>query len=137
MDIKFNMTTKQKVVFSCLQAAHAQDFLLVIPIDELSQHMPVVEYHNILRYRLIITLFPFDEVCPICCKACLNTFGEHTIHCREIPSFKYQHDLVMDDFFDIFQRVGVSVMKNASRNFLTDPYEGISTLSATNVLVYE
>jgi hypothetical protein len=33
VEVEFNMTTRQKVVFGCLQVAHAQDFLLVIPID--------------------------------------------------------------------------------------------------------
>jgi len=39
MEVKFNMTTRQKTIFGCLQAAHAQDFLLAIPIDGLGQHM--------------------------------------------------------------------------------------------------
>ena len=28
MDVKFDMTTRQNAIFGCLQAAHAQDFLL-------------------------------------------------------------------------------------------------------------
>jgi len=28
MQVKFDMTTRQKAIFGCLQAAHAQDFLL-------------------------------------------------------------------------------------------------------------
>ena len=70
------MTTRQKTIFGCLQAAHAQDFLLAILIDGLSQHMSLVEYRTILRYRLMIPLFLIDEVCPLCRKACLDTFGE-------------------------------------------------------------
>jgi hypothetical protein len=27
IEVKFNMTTRHKIVFGCLQAAHAQDFL--------------------------------------------------------------------------------------------------------------
>jgi hypothetical protein len=38
-----------------------------------------VEYRTILRYRPMIPLFPIDEVCPVCCKACLDTFGEHVV----------------------------------------------------------
>ena len=61
MEVKFDMTTRQKAIFRCLQAAHAQDFLLAILIDRLGQHMSPVEYRTILRYRLMIPLFPIDE----------------------------------------------------------------------------
>jgi hypothetical protein len=43
MEVKFDMTTRQKTVLGCLQIAHAQDFLLAIMIDELCQHMSSVE----------------------------------------------------------------------------------------------
>jgi hypothetical protein len=66
MEVDFNMTTREKAVFGCLKAEHAQDFLLAIPIDGLGQHMSLVEYHTILKYRLMIPLFPKDEVCPVC-----------------------------------------------------------------------
>jgi hypothetical protein len=39
VEVKFDMTTRQKTVFGCLQAAHAQNFLLAIQIDGLGQHM--------------------------------------------------------------------------------------------------
>ncbi|RHN71017.1 hypothetical protein MtrunA17_Chr3g0141711 [Medicago truncatula] len=89
MEVKFGMNIRQKTILGCLHAAHAHDFLLAIPIDELSQHMSRVEYRAILRYRLVIPLFPIDKVCPVCRKACLNTFGEHVVHCKELLSFKY------------------------------------------------
>jgi hypothetical protein len=98
-------------------------FLLAIPIDGLGQHMSLVEYRTILRYRLMIPLFPIDEVCPVCRKACLNQFGELAVHCREFPGFKYRHDFVRDILCNIFQRAGVSVKKEAPVNFLTDPQE--------------
>jgi hypothetical protein len=101
MEVKFDMTTRQKAIFGCLQAAHAQDFLLAILIDGLDQHMSPVEYRTILRYRLMISLFPIDEVCPDCRKACQNTFGEHVIHCKKLSVFKYRHDFVRDVIFDI------------------------------------
>ncbi|MCI57391.1 hypothetical protein A2U01_0078642, partial [Trifolium medium] len=47
MEVDFVMTERQKAVFGCLKATHAQDFLLVIPIDGLGQHMSPVEYHTI------------------------------------------------------------------------------------------
>jgi hypothetical protein len=49
MEVDFNMTTREKAVFGCLKAEHAQDFLLAIPIDGLGQHMSPVEYRTILR----------------------------------------------------------------------------------------
>jgi hypothetical protein len=94
MEVKFNMTTRQKIVFGCLQAAHSQDFLLAIPIDELGQHMSLVEYRTILKYRLMILLFPIDVVCHVCRKVCLDNFEEHAVHCKELSGFKYKHDFV-------------------------------------------
>ena len=126
MKVKFDMTTRQKTTFGCLQATHAQDFLLAIPIDGLSQHMSPVEYHTILIYRLIIPLFPIDEVCPVCRKVCLDTFGEHVVHCKELPDFKYRYDFVRDVLFDIFRWV----------NFLTHPLDRRSTLRPADVMVY-
>jgi len=138
MKVKFDMTTRQKAIFGCLQAPHAQDFLLAIPIDELGQHMSPVGYRTILRYRLMIPLFSIDEVCPVCRKACLNTFGEHVVHCKELFGFKFRHDFVRDLLFDIIRRVGVSVKKEAPMNFLTDPLERRSTLTLrpADVMVY-
>ena len=40
--------------------------------------------------------FSIDEVCPVCRKACLDTFGEHVVHCKELPDFKYKHDFVIN-----------------------------------------
>ncbi|KAK2361377.1 hypothetical protein QL285_086534 [Trifolium repens] len=136
MEVDFAMTVRQKAVFGCLKAAHAHDFLLAIPIDGLDQHMSPVEYRIVLRYRLMIPLFHVDEVCPVCRKACLDTFGEQATYCRELPGFKYRHDLVRDVLFDIFRRAGISVKKEAPVNFLIDPQEGRSTLRPTDVLVH-
>jgi len=136
MEVKFDMTTRQKAIFGCLQAAHAQDFLQAIPIDGLGQHMSPVEYRTILRYRLMIPLFPIDEVCSVCRKACLDTFGEHVVHCKELPGFKYKHDFARDVLFDIFRRAGISVKKEGPVNFLTDPLDRRSTLRPTDVMVY-
>nr|GEV82287.1 hAT dimerization domain, ribonuclease H-like domain protein [Tanacetum cinerariifolium] len=76
-EIHFDMTMRQKAVFECLRAPHAQDFLIAISIDGLSQHMSPVEYRTILKYRLMISLFSVDAICPVCRKACLDSFGEH------------------------------------------------------------
>ncbi len=63
MKVKFDTNTRQKAVLRCLQAVYAQNFLLAMPVDGLGQHMSQVKYHIILRYRLMIPLFPI-EVCP-------------------------------------------------------------------------
>ncbi|KAJ0522329.1 putative exostosin [Helianthus annuus] len=63
---KFGLSPRQKAVFDCLRAPHAQDFLIVIPIEGLGQHMSAVEYRAILKYWLMIPLFPVDEPCPVC-----------------------------------------------------------------------
>jgi hypothetical protein len=64
--------------------------------------MSTVEYHTILKYHLMIPLFSMDKVCLDCCKVCLNIFGEHAVHCRELQGFKYMYDLVEMCFFFIF-----------------------------------
>ncbi|MCI54724.1 auxilin-like protein, partial [Trifolium medium] len=76
---------------------------------------------------MVIPIFPVDEVCHVCRKACLDRFGKHAVHCRELPGYKYRHDLVRDVLFDVFKRAAVSVKKEAPVNFLTDPLEGRST----------
>ncbi|GJU47618.1 hypothetical protein Tco_1204884 [Tanacetum coccineum] len=115
-------------VFECLRAPHAQDFLLAILIDGLGQHMSPVEYHTILKYRLMIPLFLVDAICPVCRKACLDSFGEHVVHCKALSGYKYRHDMVRDVLFDICRRVGISAKKKAPINFITHPSDGRSTL---------
>ncbi|GJY41681.1 hypothetical protein Tco_0428951 [Tanacetum coccineum] len=96
MEVHFDMTMRHKADFECLHAPHAQDFLLAIPIDGLGQHMSPVEYRIILKYRLMIPLFPVDAICHVCRKACLDSFGEHAVHCKELPGFKYRHDMAVE-----------------------------------------
>ncbi|KAK2429154.1 hypothetical protein QL285_027614 [Trifolium repens] len=123
MEVNFQLTPRQKAVFGCLQTTHAKDFLLSIPIEGLGQHMSSVEYRTILKYRLVIPLFPADEVCPVCRKACLDRFWEHAVHCRELPGFKYRHNFVCDVLFYVCKRAGVSV-------------KGRSTPRSAGILVY-
>ncbi|GJR10423.1 RNA-directed DNA polymerase, eukaryota, reverse transcriptase zinc-binding domain protein [Tanacetum coccineum] len=130
MKVHFNMTMRQKAVFKCLRAPHAQDFLLAIPIDGLGQHMSPVKYRTILKYRLMIPLFSVDAICPVCRKTCLDSFGEHTVHCKELPGFKYRHDMVRDVLFDICRRAGISPKKETPVNFLTNPVSPLVGLSS-------
>ncbi|GKB74539.1 putative reverse transcriptase domain-containing protein [Tanacetum coccineum] len=83
------------------------------------------------------SLFPVDAIYRSCCrKACLDSFGEHAVHCKELPGFKYRHDMVWDILFDICRRAGISVKKEAPVNFLTDPSDGRSTLRPADILVF-
>jgi len=134
MDVKCDMPTRQKTFFGCLQASRAHEFNIVIPIYVLGQHMPNEQYHIFLKYFLVIPSFPIDEVFPVCCKACLNTFREHTLHCKELPIFKYHY--VRDILFDIFRHARSSMKKKTPLNLLSNVVDGRSTLMATNVLVY-
>ncbi|GJS07801.1 hypothetical protein Tco_0364597 [Tanacetum coccineum] len=102
----------------------------------LGQHMSALEYRTILKYRLMIPLFPVDEPCPVCRKVCLDSFGEHAVHCKELPGFKYRHDLVRDVLYDVLKRAGISSRKEAPVNFLTDPLEGRSTFRPADILVF-
>ncbi|KAK9080544.1 hypothetical protein SSX86_000302 [Deinandra increscens subsp. villosa] len=135
LEVNFALSPRQKAVLACLRAPHAQDFLSVIPIEGLGQRMSAVEYRAILKYRLMIPIFPNDEPCPVCRKACLDSFGEHAVHCKELPGFKYRHDWVRDVLFDVLKRAGISAKNEAPVNFLTDPLEGRSTLRPADVLV--
>ncbi|GJV90270.1 hypothetical protein Tco_1538083 [Tanacetum coccineum] len=136
MEVHFDMTVRQKAVFECLHAPHAQDFLQAIPIDGLGQHMLQVEYYTILEYHLMISLYSIDTICPVCRKPCLNSFGEHAVHCKELPGFKYRHDMVRDVLFDICRRTRFSAKKESPMNFLTDPSDGRSILKPAYVLVF-
>nr|GEW45415.1 putative exostosin-like protein [Tanacetum cinerariifolium] len=98
--------------------------------------MSPVEYHAILKYRLMIPLFSVDAICHVCRKACLDFFGEHTVHCKKLPGFIYRHDMVWDVLFDICRRAGISAKKEAPVNFLTDLSDGRSTLRPADVLLF-
>nr|GEV89605.1 putative reverse transcriptase domain-containing protein [Tanacetum cinerariifolium] len=65
-----------------------------------------------------------------------HSFGEHAVHCKELPGFKYRHDMVRDVFFDICMRVEISAKKEAPVNFLTDPSDERSTFKPADVLVF-
>ena len=75
--------------------------------------MSLVEYCTIIKYRNMIPLFP---ICLVCYKACLDSFGEHAVHCKELRGFKYRHDLVRDVLFDVCRRVKISAKKEAPMN---------------------
>ncbi|GKE19027.1 hypothetical protein Tco_1426604 [Tanacetum coccineum] len=111
-------------------ASRAQSWVLQ---DHILRDM---EYRTILKYRLMIPLFSVDAVCPVCRKACLDFFGEHAVHYKELPGFKYRHDMVRDVLFDICRHAGISAKKEAPVNFLTDPSDGRSTLRPADVLVF-
>nr|GEU54181.1 hypothetical protein [Tanacetum cinerariifolium] len=68
--------------------------------------------------------------------ACLDSFGEHVVHCKELPGFKYRHDMIRDVLFDICRCAGISAKKEVPVNFLTDPSDGRSTLRPADVLVF-
>ncbi|MFS7939598.1 putative exostosin [Helianthus anomalus] len=132
----FDLTPRQKAVIECFKGPHVQDFFTVIPIEGLGQCMSAVEYKAILKYRLMIPMYPEDETRPICRKACMDKYGEHAVHCKELPGFKCRHDWVRDVSGDILRRAVISAKKEAPVNFLTDHMEGRSTLRPVDLLVF-
>nr|GEX28100.1 auxilin-like protein [Tanacetum cinerariifolium] len=68
--------------------------------------------------------------------ACLDLFGEHAVHCKELSGFKYRHDMVRDVRFAICRRAGISAKKEARVNFLIDPSDGRSTLKPADDLLF-
>lgn len=102
INIKFDMKTRHITFLGCLQVTHDHEFLLPIPIDGLIQHMSSVEYRTILRYLIMIHLFPIDEACLVFCKVCLYTFREHVNHCMKLSGFKYRDGFFKDVIFGLF-----------------------------------
>jgi len=98
--------------------------------------MSPMKYRTILGHRLMIPLFPIDEVCLVCRKACLDIFEEHVVHCKELPDFKYIYDFVKNLLFDIFSRARVPVKKEVYVNFLTYTLDRRSTLRYADVMMY-
>nr|GEX23007.1 ribonuclease H-like domain-containing protein [Tanacetum cinerariifolium] len=136
---RLHKTALQRKIVENRKAMHLkalEDFLLAILIDGLGQHMSSAEYRTIIKYRLIFPLFSIDAICPVCRKTCLDSFGEHAVHCKELPGFKYRHDMVRDVLFDICRRDGISTKKEAPVNFLTNPLDERSTLRPADVLVF-
>ncbi|GJZ35447.1 hypothetical protein Tco_0581264 [Tanacetum coccineum] len=72
----------------------------------------------------MISLFSVDAICSVCRKARLDFFGEHAVHCKELPGFKYRHDMVRDVLFDICRRAGIYVKKEAPVNVLVFGWVG-------------
>ncbi|KAL6531909.1 hypothetical protein OROMI_028272 [Orobanche minor] len=115
MDIVYELSDRQKAVVSCMQVGHAQDFLLAIPIEGLVQKMSPVEYRTIFKYRLMIPIYPCDTRCPACITGCLDTYGEHAVHCKVDPGFKHRHDHVRDTLYDVLWRAGISAKKESGK----------------------
>jgi len=136
MEVKFDMTTRQKIVFECLQEPHAQYFLLAILIDGLGQHMPPIEYHTILKYRLMIPLFSIDEVSMFAIRHVWIPSGSIKFIIRSFPTSNKGKPL-LGLFFLIYLGRQIFMKKEAPLKFLTDPQKGRSTLRPSYVRVYE
>ncbi|GJZ26936.1 S-adenosylmethionine synthase 3 [Tanacetum coccineum] len=63
--------------------------------------MSPVEYRTILKYRFMIPLFSVDAICSVYRKACLDSFGEHAVNCKELPGFK--SDMICSRGFTVGQ----------------------------------
>nr|GEV84347.1 putative reverse transcriptase domain-containing protein [Tanacetum cinerariifolium] len=98
--------------------------------------MLLVKYHTILKYRLMISLFSVDEICPVCRKARLDSFGEHAVHCKEFSGFKYRHNMIREVIFNVCRRARISAKKETHVNFLTGLLDGRSTLRPADILIF-
>nr|GEY07636.1 putative reverse transcriptase domain-containing protein [Tanacetum cinerariifolium] len=85
---------------------------------------------NSLRRRLLALKFESNK------EACLDSFEEHVVHCKELSGFKYRYDMVRNVLFDICRCAGIPAKKEAHVNLLTDPSDGRSTLRPADVLVF-
>ncbi|GJY85591.1 hypothetical protein Tco_0855163 [Tanacetum coccineum] len=97
--------------------------------------MLLVEYHAILKYRLMISLFPVDAICPVCRKACLDFLGNMRFIVKSSQALSTD-TIWLWTFFDTCRRAGISAKKETPVNFLTNPSDERSTLRPTDVLVF-
>ncbi|GJR80634.1 hypothetical protein Tco_0151419 [Tanacetum coccineum] len=109
---------------------------LVSPYHYCRDSHHTLKYLKLMKDPVKFLLFPVDAICPVCRKACLDSFGKHAVHCKKLSGFKYRHDMVRDILFDICWCAGISAKKEAHVNFLTDLSEGRSTLRPTDVLAF-
>nr|GEV49537.1 putative reverse transcriptase domain-containing protein [Tanacetum cinerariifolium] len=49
LGVSFDLSPRQKAMVECLRAPYAQNFLTVVPIEGLGQHMSALEYRTILK----------------------------------------------------------------------------------------
>ncbi|GKB63997.1 hypothetical protein Tco_0920183 [Tanacetum coccineum] len=100
--------------FSCFTnkdtaPSKAQQTLASALFSEMVKDMEV-HFDMTVRQKAVFECL-LDEICPVCRKACLDSFGEHT-------------------------RVGISSNIKALVNFLTDQLDGRSTLRPVDVLIF-
>ncbi|GJV58256.1 hypothetical protein Tco_1459261 [Tanacetum coccineum] len=101
------------------------------------QHIVTDEYRIILKLTSHDSnYFPFIGYALYVARHVWIPFGNIAVHCKELPRFKYRHDMVRDVLFDICKRVGISAKKEAHVNFLTDPSDERSTLKPAKVLIF-
>nr|GEW19516.1 auxilin-like protein [Tanacetum cinerariifolium] len=84
----------------------------------------------------MIPLFFVVAIYHVCHKAYLNSFEEHTVHCKELTGFKYRHDMVKGAIFYICRRAEISAKKEERMNFLINSSDGRTTLRPTDILVF-
>jgi len=132
--MKIDVTTRQKTIFVCLQAAFAHDFLPAIHNDGLDQQMSPLKYRIILKYGIMITLFSIDDGCPICRMACLDTFGEYVVHFRSFSTSNICMTLLEMSF--LIYLGGREMKTKTSVNFFRDSLDGRSTIRQIDVKVY-
>jgi len=107
------------LIFSLSRRAHATDFWFTLPISGLGQTLTPSSYRLGLRYRLGLPVFHKEVLCPRCELTLLDKFGDHALHCRSRPGFKFRHDLVRDVLVSLFHEAGIKVEKEANVSFLS------------------
>jgi Reverse transcriptase (RNA-dependent DNA polymerase) len=113
------MSPRLHAVLDALQAPHASDFLLALPIESLSQTMGSREYRAVLKYRLSIPLFSGATRCM--CGEVLDRWGDHAVHCSRFPGVKRRHDFLRDGYFRLAREANLSVEKEKSDLGIVDP----------------
>ncbi|GJT65247.1 hypothetical protein Tco_1016727 [Tanacetum coccineum] len=145
------------MVFECLRALHAQDFLLAIPIDGLGQHMSPVKYRTILNFtnkdtapskaQQTLASALFSEMVKDMKAHFDMTVRQKTVfeclralHAQDfllaIPIDGLGQHMAPVKYRTILKRVGISAKKEAPVNFLTDPSDGRFTLRPDDVLIF-
>ena len=99
---------KARLLSSCLPKAG--NWLNAIPSKSLGLHLSSREFRVSAKYRLGMTIFLADGVCPAC-KLPSDAFGDHAIACGSEGERISRHNLLRDALFSAAQQAALSPVR--------------------------
>ncbi|KAL5707554.1 hypothetical protein ACHQM5_018444 [Ranunculus cassubicifolius] len=89
-------------------------------------------FRSVIGYRLGISFFINNPVCPSCKLERIDEFGDHALHCAAEIGVKHRHDLVRDLLFDLCRCAGVPSRKGVSLHCIS---EDVGNLRPADILL--